>query len=76
MNSIEAFNDVAITTMSSEKGEIVGGFVVGPLIACGGVYVLVESISNLTYHRLDVLEINANTASSGGGHQSPSADNF
>ncbi|KAJ4870521.1 AT-hook motif nuclear-localized protein 17 [Raphanus sativus] len=52
-------NDVvaSIDRFCRERGgQIVGGFVSGPLISAGPVYVVAASLNNPSYHRLPVAE--------------------
>ncbi|XP_018484485.1 AT-hook motif nuclear-localized protein 28-like [Raphanus sativus] len=43
-------------SLAGPQGQIVGGFVSGPLISAGPVYVVAASLNNPSYHRLPVAE--------------------
>ncbi|KAK3231036.1 hypothetical protein Dsin_002917 [Dipteronia sinensis] len=59
-------------SLAGPQGQIVGGSVVGPLVAAGTVFVIAATFNNPSYHRLPVQEEQRNSASGGGGEgQSP-----
>ncbi|CAK9163610.1 unnamed protein product [Ilex paraguariensis] len=61
-------------SLAGPQGQVVGGNVVGSLMAAGTVYVIAASFNNPSYHRLPVEEEITNTGSGGNeGHQSPPA---
>ncbi|KAK8580413.1 hypothetical protein V6N13_143512 [Hibiscus sabdariffa] len=58
-------------SLAGPQGQIVGGFVVGPLVAADNVFIVAGTFNNPSYHRLPGEE-GMNTVSSGGaGGQSP-----
>ncbi|KAK2965683.1 hypothetical protein RJ640_023501 [Escallonia rubra] len=54
-------------SLAGPQGQIVGGTVVGPLMAAGTVYVIAASFNNPSYHRLPCEDEARNTGSGGGG---------
>ncbi|KAJ4701443.1 AT-hook motif nuclear-localized protein [Melia azedarach] len=54
-------------SLAGPQGQIVGGSVVGPLVAAGTVFVIAATFNNPTYHRLPVQEEPRNSVSGGGG---------
>ncbi|KAL5777355.1 hypothetical protein ACOSP7_010281 [Xanthoceras sorbifolium] len=59
-------------SLAGPQGQIVGGSVVGPLVAAGTVFVIAATFNNPSYHRLPVQEEQRNSPSGGGGEgQSP-----
>ncbi|XP_039050356.1 AT-hook motif nuclear-localized protein 17-like isoform X2 [Hibiscus syriacus] len=64
-------NTVSIS-LAGPQGQVVGGFVAGPLVAAGNVFIVAATFNNPLYHRLPGDEEGRNTVSSGGaGGQSP-----
>lgn len=61
-------------SLAGPQGQIVGGFVGGPLIAVGTVYVIIATVTNPSFHQLPGEdEVRNPVSSSGGGEgQSPS----
>lgn len=55
-------------TLSAPQGHIVGGKVVGPLLAAGTVYVVAASFNNPTFHKLPVSD-DDNSGLGGGGEE-------
>ncbi|GMI82787.1 AT-hook motif nuclear localized protein 17 [Hibiscus trionum] len=63
--------DTISISLAGPQGQIVGGFVVGPLVAADNVFIVAATFNNPTYHRLSGEE-GRNTVSPGGaGGQSP-----
>ncbi|KAL6983133.1 hypothetical protein U1Q18_016527 [Sarracenia purpurea var. burkii] len=59
-------------SLAGPQGQIVGGAVVGELLAAGPVYVIAASFNNPSFHRLPVQDEVHNNSSSGGNEgQSP-----
>lgn len=59
-------------SLAGPQGQIVGGLVVGRLLAAGTVFVIAASFNNPSYHRLSSEEEAQNNSVSGGGEaQSP-----
>ncbi|KAE8666766.1 AT-hook motif nuclear-localized protein 17 [Hibiscus syriacus] len=60
-------------SLAGHQGQIVGGFVAGPLVAASNVFLVAATFNNPSYHRLPREEEEGrNTVSSGGaGGQSP-----
>ncbi|KAK9023469.1 hypothetical protein V6N11_003688 [Hibiscus sabdariffa] len=64
-------NTISIS-LAGPQGQVVGGFVAGPLVAAGNVFIVAATFNNPSYHRLPGEEEVKNTVSSGGaGGQSP-----
>ncbi|KAK8646789.1 hypothetical protein V6N13_120562 [Hibiscus sabdariffa] len=64
-------NTISIS-LAGPQGQVVGGFVAGPLVAAGNVFIVAATFNNPSYHRLPGEEEGKNTVSSGGaGGQSP-----
>ncbi|KAE8657008.1 AT-hook motif nuclear-localized protein 17 [Hibiscus syriacus] len=64
-------NTVSIS-LAGPQGQVVGGFVAGPLLAADNVFIVAATFNNPLYHRLPGEEEGKNTVSSGGaGGQSP-----
>ncbi|KAL1202563.1 AT-hook motif nuclear-localized protein 17 [Cardamine amara subsp. amara] len=57
-------------SLAGPQGQIIGGFVAGPLISAGTVYVVAASINNPSYHRLPAAEEEQRSAAEG-EEQSP-----
>ncbi|CAH2037715.1 unnamed protein product [Thlaspi arvense] len=55
-------------SLAGPQGQIIGGFVAGPLISAGTVYVIAASFNNPSYHRLPAEERQRNSE---GENQSP-----
>lgn len=53
-------------SLAGPQGQIIGGFVVGRLLAAGTVFVIAASFNNPTYHRLPLEENVLNNSVSGG----------
>ncbi|KAI8003993.1 AT-hook motif nuclear-localized protein 17 [Camellia lanceoleosa] len=66
-----SFSNGFTISLAGPQGQIVGGAVVGPLMAAGTVYVIAASFNNPAFHRLptaeDDVEGMSPTAVSGGG---------
>lgn len=61
-------------SLAGPQGQIIGGFVAGPLISAGTVYVIAASFNNPSYHRLPAGEEQRHSTSVGTGEgeaQSP-----
>ncbi|KFK29628.1 hypothetical protein AALP_AA7G158600 [Arabis alpina] len=58
-------------SLAGPQGQIIGGFVAGPLVSAGTVYVIAASFNNPSYHRLPAEEEARNSASAEGEGQSP-----
>jgi predicted DNA-binding protein with PD1-like motif len=59
-------------SLAGPQGQIVGGFVVGRLLAVSAVFVIAASFNNPSYHRLPLEEdVMNNSVSGGGGEKSP-----
>ncbi|CAJ2652176.1 unnamed protein product [Trifolium pratense] len=56
-------------SLAGPQGQIVGGFVVGRLLAVGPVFVIAASFNNPSYHRLPLEEDVMNKSVSGGGDE-------
>jgi predicted DNA-binding protein with PD1-like motif len=54
-------------SLAGPQGQIVGGFVVGRLLAVSAVFVIAASFNNPSYHRLPLEEDVMNNSASGGG---------
>lgn len=54
-------------SLAGPQGQIVGGFVVGRLLAVSAVFVIAASFNNPSYHRLPLEEDVMNNSVSGGG---------
>ncbi|KAE8659244.1 AT-hook motif nuclear-localized protein 17 [Hibiscus syriacus] len=64
-------NTVSIS-LAGPQGQVVGGFVAGPLVAAGNVFIVAATFNNPLYHRIPGEEEGRNTVSSGvAGGQSP-----
>lgn len=59
--------DTFSISLAGPQGQIVGGFVAGPLIAVGNVFVITATFTNPSFHRLPGEEESRNPVSSGGG---------
>ncbi|XP_027187450.1 AT-hook motif nuclear-localized protein 28-like [Cicer arietinum] len=59
-------------SLAGPQGQIIGGFVVGRLVAAGTVFVIAASFNNPSYHRLPLEEDVRSKSVSGGDGQSPS----
>lgn len=62
-------------SLAGPQGQIVGGLVVGPLVAAATVFVVAASFNNPSFHRLPVEEDVRSSGSGGGGNEvkSPAA---
>ncbi|RID70497.1 hypothetical protein BRARA_C02511 [Brassica rapa] len=61
-------------SLAGPQGQIIGGFVAGPLISAGTVYVIAASFNNPSYHRLPAEEEHRHSVSARAGEgdgQSP-----
>ncbi|TKY56326.1 AT-hook motif nuclear-localized protein 17 [Spatholobus suberectus] len=58
-------------SLAGPQGQIVGGLVVGRLLAAGTVFVIAASFNNPSYHRLSSSSEDAQNNSGGGDSQSP-----
>ncbi|EOA36689.1 hypothetical protein CARUB_v10012073mg [Capsella rubella] len=59
-------------SLAGPQGQIIGGFVAGPLVSSGAVYVVAASFSNPSYHRIPAAEEEQKISVSGEGEgQSP-----
>lgn len=59
-------------SLAGPQGQIIGGFVAGPLVAAGAVYVVAASFNNPSYHRIPAaVEEQINSAEGKGEGQSP-----
>ncbi|XP_044510032.1 AT-hook motif nuclear-localized protein 17-like [Mangifera indica] len=58
-------------SLAGPQGQIVGGSVVGPLIAAGTVFLVAATFNNPSYHRLSVQDEPRTSVSGGGEGQSP-----
>lgn len=56
-------------SLAGPQGQIVGGLVVGRLLAAGTVFVIAASFNNPSYHRLPLEEDARNNSLSGGGDE-------
>ncbi|CAH8353786.1 unnamed protein product [Eruca vesicaria subsp. sativa] len=54
--------DSFTVSLSGPQGQIIGGFVSGPLISAGPVYVVAASLNNPSYHRLPAEEKEENSS--------------
>ncbi|XP_010440994.1 PREDICTED: AT-hook motif nuclear-localized protein 17 [Camelina sativa] len=52
-------------SLAGPQGQIIGGFVAGPLISAGTVYVIAASFNNPSYHRLPADEEQKHSAGTG-----------
>ncbi|WVZ92465.1 hypothetical protein U9M48_038528 [Paspalum notatum var. saurae] len=78
-----AARDLSVS-LAGPHGQIVGGAVVGPLVAATAVVVLAAAFTDLTFHRLPLVDDGASASVSGsgeadehrgrGGHQPPPAE--
>ncbi|KAK4276878.1 hypothetical protein QN277_014979 [Acacia crassicarpa] len=69
---VPAFPNGFTISLAGPQGQIVGGLVVGSLLAAGTVFVIAASFNNPSYHRLPAEEDVRNSVSGGGGDgQSP-----
>ncbi|GLU16092.1 hypothetical protein SLE2022_325420 [Rubroshorea leprosula] len=59
-------------SLAGPQGQIVGGFVAGPLVAAGTVFIVAATFTNPSYHRLPGEEEGRNPASSSGGGEGQS----
>lgn len=59
-------------SLAGPQGQIVGGAVVGPLLAAGTVYVIAASFISPSYHRLPVDDEHGNNNNNGGGNEARS----
>ncbi|CAN8253579.1 unnamed protein product [Cochlearia groenlandica] len=50
------FSNFFTVSLAGPQGQIIGGFVAGPLISAGTVYVVAASFNNPTYHMLPLVE--------------------
>ncbi|GLT93727.1 hypothetical protein SLE2022_115040 [Rubroshorea leprosula] len=54
-------------SLAGPQGQIVGGFVAGPLVAAGTVFIIASTFTNPSYHQLPGEEEGRNPVSPGGG---------
>jgi len=66
LESSPPMNKELSISLAGPQGQIVGGFVVGPLLAAGTVFVIAASFNNPSYHRLPLEEDVMNNSVSGG----------
>ncbi|GLT60616.1 hypothetical protein SLA2020_333740 [Shorea laevis] len=59
-------------SLAGPQGQIVGGFVAGPLVAVGTVFIVAATFTNPSYHRLPGEEEGRNLGSSSGGGEGQS----
>lgn len=59
--------NIFVISLAGPQGQIVGGSIVGPLVAAGTVYVIAASFNDPSYHRLPISDEPRNTVSGGGG---------
>ncbi|XP_010266082.1 PREDICTED: AT-hook motif nuclear-localized protein 17-like [Nelumbo nucifera] len=63
-------NGFAIS-LAGPQGQILGGSVVGPLLAAGTVFVVAATFSNPSYHRLPIEDEIPNSVTGNAGHSPP-----
>lgn len=59
--------NIFVISLAGPQGQIVGGSVVGPLLAVGTVFVVAATFNNSSYHRLPVQDEQQRTSVSAGG---------
>ncbi|KAK9229808.1 hypothetical protein WN944_022774 [Citrus x changshan-huyou] len=59
--------NIFVISLAGPQGQIVGGSVVGPLLAVGTVFVVAATFNNPSYHRLPVQDEQQRTSVSAGG---------
>ncbi|KAL0361751.1 UNVERIFIED_CONTAM: AT-hook motif nuclear-localized protein 17 [Sesamum radiatum] len=60
-------------SVAGPQGQVVGGVVVGPLLSAGTVYLIAATFNNPSFHRLQQVDYDQDTAAGDGGHSSRKA---
>ncbi|KAG7597022.1 PPC domain [Arabidopsis suecica] len=65
------FSNFFTVSLAGPQGQVIGGFVAGPLVAAGAVYVVATSFNNPSYHQLPAAEEEQRDSAEGEGQSPP-----